>query len=800
MLKFVLPLILLFSAANGLSAQCDSNFLAVRLEINPDYYWYEVHWKITNPSGTQAFAQGEPNGEAAQEFNYCLPEGNCYVFHITDDYGDGMLPDGLYRLYVDNVLLYENIGGAYGFGEVVSFECPPGTFCNNAFPLDLGQHETPTGSETWYTFTPQDTGTYKISTCDAGLNCPTKIWVYDQCANINVTNNNLGTIFYSDGGCANGAEATLYLAAGKEYFIRMAYAQGNCNNEPIGFNLSYEGPVVGCTDPLACNYQPLATVTGPCIYPGDPECNDLPDLVVLEDVLRNSMSIDVLNNADACAVEEGCIRGFGTRILMRFTTHIKNIGVADYFIGETPSSPSTPTDQFVWDPCHGHWHYRGYADYLLFDASGVRIPIGSKNGFCVLDLECSDGGNGKYTCGNMGISAQCGDIYDASLPCQWIDITGISAGTYTMVVRVNWDKSPDKTGRLESTYDNNWAQACFELQYDVLGVPSFELISDCPVYTDCTGEAFGASQPDCNGICNGPSLIGDWNQDTLRNTADLDAYLVTALTTNSMAASCVDLEVNDTIDVYDAALLQECLLHADDPQYWGTRFACQFPGGVPNPDDIVYLLPGALDTINKTFDVQIVNPFSKMIGFEFSLTGLDISSVENISGSYAADWQINAADGKLLALAADEIGLTKHVLPGEFIRVHYSALTANNICISHIQAIVNEKYQRCNAKLADPNCVTVGTSGTDDLSLNGFRVFAVPNPAQDHFTLFFDNPDFSPTHIVLTDAAGRVVRNFEGLRTESVTIQRQGLPGGIYTYFVQTKSGSAVGRMVLMGN
>ena len=94
-------------------------------------------------------------------------------------------------------------------------------------------------------------------------------------------------------------------------------------------------------------------------------------------------------NQTDCYIEEGCLNGFGTRELIRFTTHIKNIGELDYYIGTT--SQANQTGQFEWGECHNHWHYKGYAKYDLFTMDGALIPIGFKNGFCVMDLECSDG-------------------------------------------------------------------------------------------------------------------------------------------------------------------------------------------------------------------------------------------------------------------------------------------------------------------------------------------------------------------------------------------------------------------------
>jgi hypothetical protein len=791
--RFLFLFLLLVPAL--LPAQCPPGERSIHLEIDPDQYWTEVTWRLTDLEDNVTYASGTAAGDGAQAYDYCIPANGCAVFRIDDSYGDGMAPDGIYRLYVDNVLVEESIGENYGHGETVAFGCPPGAFCDAPFVLTAGQTTTPGAADTWYLFTPDTTGQYRLSTCGLGNACASKIWVYDVCDAGVVHDNNLGTIFYAENGCAGdplGASATMYLAAGTPYYIRLGYAAGNCNLAPLTFALEYVGPIVGCTDPSACNYEPLAAVSGPCIYPGDPECTDLPDLIVQEDVLRSSLEPAVLVNADDCPVEEGCLRGYGTRHLLRFTTRIDNIGTADYYIGQVPPTPTTPSTQFIWDACHNHWHYRGYAEYVVFDAAGTRVPLGSKNGFCVLDLTCSPGGSGKYTCTTMGISAGCGDIYDSYLPCQWIDVTGLAAGTYTLAVRVNWDQTPDLTGRPEATYDNNWAQACFTLEYASNGQPLFDFPNDCPVYTDCLGVPYGDAQPDCNGVCNGPAVRGDWDADTLRTATDLGAYLTAALYGNIAATPCSDLFADGMLDVYDAALLQECIVHGDDPAHWGTRFACQFPTGLANPDDIVYLLPGTLDTVAKTFDIEIVNPYSRQLGFEFEISGLQITSVENLDTAFGGDWHFY--NGRLLALAPTDEPLGKNILPKAFVRVHYSALTANTVCISGIQGLVNDKYERSNGLVAEPACITVQTSGVTRPEA-AFGAYAVPNPAGEHVDIFFSNPGAQACNVSLIDATGRTLRRFDGVRGEAVTIERGGLAAGLYFYRVEGEAGSATGRI-----
>ncbi|TNE62854.1 MAG: T9SS type A sorting domain-containing protein [Bacteroidetes bacterium] len=797
MARILLISLFLVFTIQTLQAQCQPFETTVRLEIDPDQFWGEISWKFVDLNSGFVFAEGQPSSADPQVFEYCITQGICVVFTISDAHGDGMDPDGSFKLFLDDQLYFEYDGYNFGYEENVTFGCPPGGFCTNPLDIGLGNHTTINGYEIWYSFTPQDTGTYRISTCEAQLDCPTKIWVYDICQGITVTNDNTGATFYADGGCPanpNGAQAELYLAAGTEYYIRLGYANGICNGQGFDFSLEYIGPVIGCTDSLACNYQPLATVSDTCIYPGDPDCTDLPDLIVLENVLRSTLMPDYLISNDPCYVDEGCVSGFGTRYILRFSTYIKNIGVADYYIGTPPSNPNTPSDQFVWDACHNHWHYRGYAEYILFDENGVLLPIGSKNGFCILDLACDNGGLGKYSCGNMGISAGCGDVYDNSIDCQWVDLTGLNAGFYTLVVRVNWDKSPDKTGRKEATYDNNWAQACFELKYDADGDPEIEEMNDCPTYTDCFGEVFGSAQPDCSGACGGALLHGDWNQDTLQELSDIEQYLAASLGGFGDPTTCFDLDEDGNIDIYDAALLQECVLHTDDVQYWGTRYACRFPGGIDNPDDIVYLLPGSLDTVNKTFDVRIVNPFNKLYGFEFEVKGLTISGVENLDTTFAGTWEFNSQN-KIQALSTEETGLKRNILPGDLIRIHYSKLTAPEVCLGEIYNIVNEKYHRANALVADPACVLTGITSTfsqEELP----EVFVMPNPARDFFTVFIGGNRPDAVSLKLFNTAGQVVWASPRSEQPGIRVPRGNLHAGVYFLTIQSPQGIQQVRII----
>lgn len=172
------------------------------------------------------------------------------------------------------------------------------------------------------------------------------------------------------------------------------------------------------------------------------DCEFAPDLVVDRSYLASTMYIErmVVEPGD-CLIGEGCVRGSGERKLLRFGTRIANVGNADLRLG-TPPRSGVSSELWHWDACHGHHHFEEYAAYDIFDvASGTMVPIGTKTGFCVMDIGVYDARitrrcNG-YDCTDQGITAGCQDTYSNTLQCQWIDITGLADGVYDVIVTTN---------------------------------------------------------------------------------------------------------------------------------------------------------------------------------------------------------------------------------------------------------------------------------------------------------------------------------------------------------------------------
>lgn len=171
--------------------------------------------------------------------------------------------------------------------------------------------------------------------------------------------------------------------------------------------------------------------------PGAPTCalpsTGLPDLTVDAAALARSLYVEAKEFApDACELAEECVGGPGVRKLLRFTTSIANLGAGPAII----PGPETAPELYHFDECHGHDHLEDFARYELVDAAGVPVAIGRKQGFFLIDTQpyCIDGPAATDYFPDQGISPGWSDVYVAAIPCQWIDVTDVPNGTYTLNV------------------------------------------------------------------------------------------------------------------------------------------------------------------------------------------------------------------------------------------------------------------------------------------------------------------------------------------------------------------------------
>jgi hypothetical protein len=161
--------------------------------------------------------------------------------------------------------------------------------------------------------------------------------------------------------------------------------------------------------------------------------------------------------------------------------------------------PGVGRMQYVVSPDHRHWHLLGFDRYELHHASGRTVAArDQKTGFCLGDryvetapLRSSSAPLPVYTsrCGlgepqllgvREGISVGYGDNYNANLEGQYLPLTGLRAGRYVLVHRVNADH------RLrELDYGNNAASLLLDLRWRGAH-PTVRVLKQCPGTDRCT--------------------------------------------------------------------------------------------------------------------------------------------------------------------------------------------------------------------------------------------------------------------------------------------------------------------------
>jgi hypothetical protein len=209
-----------------------------------------------------------------------------------------------------------------------------------------------------------------------------------------------------------------------------------------------------------------------------------PDLIIWANSI-NPRIVDRNYTTANCEVVEGCALP-GPRRYLIFNTETRNIGNADIVLG----NPANNTN-FVYAPCHRHYHFRDFADYRLVNSAGQAVAVGLKAGFCLLDsLIWDDAASpvAKYDCQNQGIQHGWADVYHRDLSCQWVDITGLEAGIYMLELEVN------PIGRLpELTRTNNITRLSVVIDAPCSGPPANDNFANAIVLSNRVETVFSST-------------------------------------------------------------------------------------------------------------------------------------------------------------------------------------------------------------------------------------------------------------------------------------------------------------------
>ena len=296
-----------------------------------------------------------------------------------------------------------------------------------------------------YRWVPSTSGTAVVSTCGSGTLYDSVVYVHaGTCGGAELACND------DTAGCTtgepndhHGSRVAMSVTAGQIYVIVVD-----------GYNGAHGQYALTVTPPTTCGNgiregveecdgaDAAGCATGQCTA----TCTCVQPAGGLPDLVPQIVDVSVAFNQTVADgdVAEGCAETTSGVDLLVFGAYSRNDGTADFVLGD-PQCP-LPCDQhplavcgdpdFICSPAagHNHPHYQNYARYELLDANGQTVVVGHKQGYCLRDTNCA---TPVYTCTNQGVTAGCSDLYGAGLGCQYLDITGVPSGTYTLRVTID---------------------------------------------------------------------------------------------------------------------------------------------------------------------------------------------------------------------------------------------------------------------------------------------------------------------------------------------------------------------------
>ena len=500
-------------------------------------------------------------------------------------------------------------------------------------------------------------------------------------------------------------------------------------------------------------------------------------MVIDQAQLSNTIKLDSINvNANDCTLKEGCLNGDGKRYVVRFNTKIWNKGDQDFFIADL----GNPKFQnlLTFDPCHQHVHYENYAEYLLFDNKGKEVNKGNKVGFQVRDLLCELNAIPKYNYKVFGISKGCFDEYDNGLPCQWLDITSVPDGEYTLVVRVNWQKAADGLGRIEKDFDNNWGQLCVKISSFQNG-RTLKVLPNCPTLQDCTGTPLGNAKFDCNNVCGGKTITGDLNANGTQEISDIADYQALIVDKNTISTLCSDLNQDKKITVIDAALLQDCIKQGTAHQHsgQGAHNHCSFGAATNIISDTVFYKILSINPSNKVISIGIRNPYCAVHGFQFAIQGTKILNAETPLSAYPMQLKTGLQSGIVTGLLDANYNLPKSNVWQPFLDIYYKD-DASNICLTQKSAeTVNSDIQGV-VSIEDKKCVTtVSTEENSDITP---KISFSPNPAKDNLEINFSSVTNEAYFLNIYNINGKIISTITLKNNQNIVFDVSNLEANLY--------------------
>ena len=215
------------------------------------------------------------------------------------------------------------------------------------------------------------------------------------------------------------------------------------------------------------------------------------------------------------------------------------------------------------------------------------------------------------------------------------------------------------------------------------------------------------------------------NFDLYLDLFDMENYASEIIADDWSINTCNDLDADGSLTVSDIALLVNCVENFDDINRDNQSEPCSFGLEVTNPNDTVTFSIGNINLLEQYVDIHVLNPDNEILGYQFMMGNITISSVENLVDDFDMEPSFSS-DGMVLGISYQDSLIIKNFDPTPFCRVYFSSI-GENVCIEDIIDVVNQDYENVIAINNTESCV----QSINIASYSGINFAIYPNPADD---------------------------------------------------------------------
>ena len=185
------------------------------------------------------------------------------------------------------------------------------------------------------------------------------------------------------------------------------------------------------------------------------------------------------------------------------------------------------------------------------------------------------------------------------------------------------------------------------------------------------------------------------------------------------------------------------------------------------------------------FDVHVMNPYNRIVGYELDFTGVSISDAVSLADPINYDISPSFVPGgnKIIGLSYDGASFHKNLDWVPFLRVYW-ADADSEVCLAEVVDVVNDDYENTLHTMVDgcaSNVITMEAAQA---------VKVMPNPMGDFSTVRFPLGVWT---MEVMDVQGRVVLNRQ-VSGRTTQLTRQDLGAGSYVLRLVNEQASAVVR------